>query len=106
MTHHILRARAFKWAVLAIGALLAMRLFFVQQLIAALLIFSVLFACLAVLALILFALDLAWRFAFGRAETYVMALARSPRRSPVSVNNAAVANMLTPVLVHRVVSHK
>ena len=105
MTHHILRAKAFKWTVVAIGALLAMRLFFVQQLLAALLIFSVLFGCLAVVALILYALDLAWLTALGGAESFVMMLGRS-RRGPASVNPSTVVNMLTPVLVSRATSHK
>jgi len=105
MTHHILRAKAFKWTVVATGALLAMRLFFVQQLLAALLIFSVLFGCLAVVALILFGLDLAWQTALGRADSFVMELARQ-RRSPASVNHSAVVSMLTPVLVRRATSHK
>jgi hypothetical protein len=105
MTHHVLRAKAFKWTILATGALLVMRLFFVQQLLAALLIFSALFACLAVVALILFGLDLAWQTALGRAESFVMVLARS-RRGPASFNHSAVVNMLTPVLVRRATSHK
>lgn len=106
MNRRILRGKALKWTFLATAALLVTRLFFVQQLIAAFLIFSVLFACVAVLALILFALDLAWQSALGRAEAYVVVLGRSMRRGRAAVNNSAVANMLTPVLVHRVVSRK
>lgn len=105
MTRHIFRATAFKWAVVATGALLAMRLFLVQQLLAALLIFSALFGCLAVVALILFGLDLAWQTALGRAESFVMVLAR-PRRGAASVNHSAVASMLTPALVRRAMSNK
>ena len=105
MTPHILRAKAFKWTVVATGALLAMRLFFVQQLLAALLIFSVLFGCLAVVALILYGLDLAWQTALGGAASFVIVLARS-RPRPVSVNHSAVVSMLTPVLVRRATSHK
>jgi hypothetical protein len=105
MTRHTLRATAFKWALAAIGALLAMRMFFVRQMLAALLIFSVLFVCLAVVALILFGLDLAWQTALCRAESFVMVLAR-PRRGPASVNHSAVVSMLTPVLVRRATSHK
>jgi hypothetical protein len=82
-----------------------MRLFFVRQMLAALLIFSVLFVCLAVVALILFGLDLAWRTALGGAESFVMVLAR-PRRGAASVNHSAVVNMLTPVPVRSGPSHK
>jgi hypothetical protein len=105
MTHHILRAKLFKWTVVAAGALLVSRLFFVQQLLALLLIFSALFGCLAVVALILFGLDLAWQTALGKAESFAMVLAR-PRRGPATVNHSAVVNMLTPVLVRRAVSQK
>ena len=105
MNRRILRGKALKWTFLATAALLATRLFFVQQLIAAFLIFSVVFACVAVVVLMLFGLDLAWRAALGRAEAYVVVLGRS-MRGRASVNNSAVGNMLTPVLVQRVVSHK
>ena len=105
MTHHVFRAKAFKWTVVAIGVVLAMRLFFVQQLLAALLIFSVLFVCLAIVAMTLFGLDLAWRTALGGAESIVMALARQ-RRSSAYVNHSPVVNMLTPVLVRRATLHK
>lgn len=105
MTQHILRAKVFKWAVLGTGALLAMRLFFVQQLLAALLLFSILFACLAVVALILFGLGIAWQTTLIGAESFVMALAGS-RRVPVSVSHSAVANTLTPALVRGATSHR
>lgn len=106
MNRRILREKAFKWTVLATTTLLVMRLFFVQQLIAAFLIFSLLFACLAVVVLILFALDLAWRTALAKAEAYAMVLGRSVHRGRARVNNSAVANLLTPALAHRAVSHK
>jgi hypothetical protein len=105
MTHHILRAKVFKWTVLLTGALLVMRLFFVQQMLAALLIFSVLFACLAVVVLILFGLDLAWQTVLGRAESFAIVHASS-RRGPASVNHSTVVNTLTPVLVRRATSHR
>ena len=106
MNRRILRGKVLKWTILATAALLATRLFFVQQLIAAFLIFAVVFACVAVVVLTLFGLDLAWRAALGRTEAYVVVLGRSIRGGRASVNNSAVGNMLTPVLVHRVVSHK
>jgi hypothetical protein len=105
MTRHIVRAEVFKWTVLVTGALLTMRLFFVQQLLAALLLFSILFAGLAVVALVLFGLDLAWQTALGGAESFVMALGRW-RRGPVSINHSTAVNMLAPVLVPRATSHK
>ena len=105
MTQHILRAKVFKWAALATGALLAMRVFFVQQLLAALLIFSVLFTCLAVAVLTLFGLGLAWEIALGRAESFGIMLARQGR-GPAPVHRSTVVNMLTPVLVRTATSHK
>ena len=106
MKWRILRGKVLKRAILAIAALLALRLFFVQQLIAAFLIFSALFACVALLALILFALDLAWRTALARTEAYAMVLGRSLRRGRALANSSASTNMLTPVLAHRIAPHK
>ena len=105
MTHQILRARVFKWTVVVNGALLAMRLFFLQQLLAALLMFSILFGGLAVVALILFGLDFAWQTLLGRAESFAMALARS-RRGPVSINHSTSVTLLAPALVRRATAHK
>jgi len=106
MKRRILRGKVLKRIILATAALLAIRLFFVQQLIAAFLIFSVLFACVALVAFILFALDLAWRTALARTETYVMVLARSLRRGRALTNSSAATNMLTPVLARRIAPHK
>jgi uncharacterized MnhB-related membrane protein len=106
MKWRILRGRALKRTILATAVLLALRLFFVQQLIAALLIFAVLFACVALVALILFALDLAWRSALARTEAYVMVLGRSLRRGRTLANSPAATNMLTPVLAQRIAPHK
>jgi hypothetical protein len=106
MKWQILRGKVLKRAILATAALLAIRLFFVQQLIAAFLIFSVLFACLALMALILFALDLAWRTALARTEAYVMVLGQPERRGRTLANDSAATNMLTPVPAHRIAPHK
>ena len=100
------RGRVLKWTVVAAASLLVMRLFFVQQLIAAFLIFSVSFAGLAVIVLILFALDLAWQNALGRAEAFVMVLRRSVRRGEAHVNNPMAVELLTPVMAHRIPAHK
>jgi len=81
-------------------------MFFVQQLIAAFLIFSVLFACVALVALILFALDLGWRTALARTEAYVMVLGTSMRRGRALANSSGATNMLTPILAHRIAPHK
>jgi hypothetical protein len=106
MKSRILRGKVLKRATLATAALLAIRLFFVQQLIAAFLIFSVLFACVALVAFILFALDLAWRTALSKTEAYVMALDRSLRSGRPLANRSAATSMLTPVLAHRIAPHK
>ena len=92
MKWRILRGNVLKRTILATAALLAMRLFFVQELIAAFLVFSVLFACAAVVAFILFALDLAWRTALARTEAYVMVPGRSLRRGRALANNPAATN--------------
>ena len=107
MKWQILRGKVLKRAILATAALWAIRLSFVQQLIAAFLIFSVLFACLALMALILFALDLAWRTALARTEAYVMVVLGQPlRRGRTLANDSAATNMLTPVPAHRIAPHK
>jgi len=106
MKWRILRGKLLERTILATAALVAIRLFFVQQLIAAFLIFSVLFACVALVAFILFALDLAWRTALARTEAYVMVLARSLRRGRALTNSSAATNMLTPVLARRIAPHK
>jgi hypothetical protein len=73
-----------KWIVVAATVLMALRLFIVQQLLAAFLIFSALFACIAVVVLILFLLDCAWQVGVTRADAYARALGRaaSPSREP------------------------
>ncbi|HYL85465.1 MAG TPA: hypothetical protein VE263_14605 [Candidatus Angelobacter sp.] len=106
MNHGILRGNVFKGTILATAALVATRLFFVQQLIAVFLVFSVVFACAAVVVLMLFGLDLAWRAALGRAEAYIVVLSRSMHDGRAHVHNPAVASILTPVLAHRLGSHK
>jgi hypothetical protein len=86
MNYWILHKKALKkWIVVAATALMALRLFIVQQLLAAFLIFSALFACIAVVVLILFLLDHAWQVGITRAEAYVRAIGRpaGPRRERV-----------------------
>ena len=84
MNFQIMCRKISKWIVPATTALLAMRLFFLQQLVAAFLIFSALFACIAVVVLILFLLDHAWQLGVTRAEAYVRAIGRpaDPRLEP------------------------
>jgi hypothetical protein len=106
MKWRILSGKVLERTMLATAALLAIRLFFVQQLIAAFLIFSVLFACVALVAFILFALDLAWRTALARTEAYVMVLGRSLRRGRALADGSAATNMLMPVLARRIAPHK
>jgi uncharacterized MnhB-related membrane protein len=106
MNYQFSRKKIFQWIYAAAAALIAMRMFFVQQLIAAFLLFSALSACIAVVVLILFMLDHAWQVAFARAEVYVRAFGRPAPRTPAPVNNPAVANMLTPILDHTTASNK
>jgi hypothetical protein len=106
MKWRILRGKVLKRSILATAALLALRFFFVQQLIAAFLIFSVLFACVALVAFILFTLDLAWQTALARTEAYVMILGRRLRRGRALANSSAATTVLTPVLAHRIAPYK
>jgi hypothetical protein len=72
------------WIVVAAAVLMALRLYIVQQLLAAFLIFSALFACIAVVVLILFLLDHAWQVGVTRAVAYGRAIGRTagPSRGP------------------------
>jgi hypothetical protein len=67
--------------MVAVIALIATHLFFVQELIAEFVIFSVLFACIAVVVLILFLLDHAIQTTLDWVEVYVKAFGRATRRS-------------------------
>jgi len=71
----------FKWTVQTSAALIAIRQFYVQQLIAALLIFSILFASLAVVVFLIFLLDYAWQAALDQIEIHAKAIGRTARRS-------------------------
>jgi uncharacterized membrane protein len=84
MNYWILRKKILNRIVVAATVLMALRLFIVQQLLAAFLIFSALFACIAVVVLILFLLDHAWQVGVTRAEAYVRAIGRlaGPSREP------------------------
>jgi hypothetical protein len=86
MKYWILHKKVLKKRRIVVAAivLLALRLFIVQQLLAAFLIFSALFACIAVVVLILFLLDHAWQVGLTRADAYVRAIGRSagPNREP------------------------
>jgi hypothetical protein len=80
MNFRISHRKTFKRMALATTALIAIRLFFVQQLIAAFLLFSVLFACIACVALILFLLDEAVQTALAWAEMFMRAFGRAAWR--------------------------
>jgi len=75
------RRKIFKWTVAATIALIATRLFFVQELIAVFVIFSILFACLAGVVLIVFLLEHAAQTALDWVEVYVRAFGRASRRN-------------------------
>jgi hypothetical protein len=81
MNSRILQRKMFKWIVLTASALIAARVYFVQELIVALIIFSVLFVGLAFVALIFFLLDQAYQIALARAEVYMRAIGRAARRA-------------------------
>jgi hypothetical protein len=85
MNYWVLHKKVLKKSiVVAVAVLMALRLYIVQQLLAAFLIFSALFACIAVVVLILFLLDHAWQVGVTRAEAYVRAIGRTagPSRGP------------------------
>ena len=81
MNYRISHRKMFKWIVQTSAVLIAIRQFYVQQLIAALLIFSVLFASLAVVVFLIFLLDHAWQAALDQIEIHAKAIGRAARRS-------------------------
>ena len=81
MNYRISHRKMFKWTVQTSAALIAIRQFYVQQLIAALLIFSILFASLAVVVFLIFLLDYAWQAALDQIEIHAKAIGRTARRS-------------------------
>jgi hypothetical protein len=101
MKFQVPRNQILKWTAFAAAVLIVTRLFFVQQLIAAFLIFSALFVCLAAVALVLFVLDYAWQAGFARAEAYVKTAARPEHAGRVSFNSSGVASLLATVVEHR-----
>jgi len=91
---------------LSVAALIAIRQFFVQELIAAVLIFAALFACIAVVAAFLLALDQGWRIALARTAGYIDAHRWFAGRVRAPVNGPTDADMLTPVSDSRAASDK
>jgi hypothetical protein len=68
MIKKIWHQKSFRWTLLAIGVLGGLNLYFVQQMIAAFLIFSALFACLAGILLVVFLIDYVGQASLGWAE--------------------------------------
>jgi hypothetical protein len=68
MIKKIWHRKSFRWTLLAIGVVGALNLYFVQQMIAAFLLFSALFACLACILLGVFLIDHVARTGLGWAE--------------------------------------
>jgi hypothetical protein len=71
----------FKWIVSTLTALIAIRHFYVQELIAALIIFSALFACLAVVVFLILLLDQACQAALDPVEIHARGFGRALRGS-------------------------
>jgi hypothetical protein len=97
MNHDALRTAIFKWILLVCAALMTLRLYFVQQMIAAMFIFSIFFLCMAAVALMLVVLDYAGQIVLARAEATIRALGRPARLDRDSVNSSADARILTPI---------
>jgi hypothetical protein len=106
MNHQVLKGKILKWTAITAAALLAIRQFFVQELIAEILIFAAFFACIAAVALALLAIDQAWQFATGRIEMHIRAFGRLLLRSRASVDSSSAVNLLTAVLEQRTTSHR
>jgi hypothetical protein len=80
MNYRISKRKMFKWIGLTAAALIAVRVYFVQEMIVASIIFSALFACLAFVVLIFFLLDHAYQIALARAAVYMRTYGRAARQ--------------------------
>jgi len=76
----ICRKKWWKWTWFVLPALIAIRLYYVQEMIAALVLFSALFALAAGAALMLFLLDCGLEYTVTWAELRAMQLAQAARR--------------------------
>jgi hypothetical protein len=106
MNHQVLKGKILKWIAITAAALLAMRQFFVQELIVEVLVFAAFFACIVAVALVLLAIDQAWQFASGRIEMHMRAFGRLLLRNRTSVGSSSPVHLLTPVLERRTTSHR
>lgn len=75
--------KARKWMWFGLAALAAAQLYYVQEMLAALLLFAILFAAAAMVALILYLVDRAGESALEWAEPRVAHAAKSVRISPL-----------------------
>jgi hypothetical protein len=98
MAYPISGGRALKWIAIAAIASIAAHQFFVQEMIAAFLLFAVVFACVAVVVLVFVAQDEAWRVSFARAPMYIGPCLLKARWSHRAVINSSAANISTPLL--------
>lgn len=101
MNFWILRKKILNRIVVAATVLMALRLYIVQQLLAAFLIFSALFACIAVVVLILFLLDHAWQVGVTRAEAYIRAIGRPASPSLEPAEGVAIRRRYQSLHGHR-----
>jgi hypothetical protein len=102
MSYWILHKKVLKTRIaVAATVLMALRLYIVQQLLAAFLIFSALFACIAVVVLILFLLDHAWQVGVTRAEAYIRAIGRPAGPSRELAEGVAIRRRYQSLHGHR-----
>jgi len=89
MKYRISMGQILKWMAVSAAALVALRQFFVQELIAELLLFTALFACMAAVVLFLLAVGQAWQFAFAHTRIYIRAHSRpaSSTLAPIKLVN-------------------
>jgi len=78
----ISKVKGKNWLWFGLAAFAAIQLYYVQEMLAALLLFSILFAVAAIVALILFAVDRAGENALAWAEPRVIHATKSARLRP------------------------
>jgi hypothetical protein len=78
-----------KWLLLGLAALVAVQIYYVQEMLAALLLFSVAFALVGAVLLILFTLDRASQWALGWTEVRAVGAVRVARRGWVALEEVS-----------------
>ena len=80
LTEKISESKARKWMWIGLAAFVALQLYFVQAMLAALMLFTAVFGVLAVVALVLYLIDRIGQWGLGWAERHAQPVTQLARR--------------------------